>query len=80
MSACPLLLPPCAAAVQPPNLCLFFPHSPRSKYREAGFYVSHAPEDNDAAEKFYGLGDASFKDAVLDLTAEDAGAVLFVGC
>ncbi len=31
------------------------------------------PEDNDASEKFYGLGDAGFKDAVMDLTAEDAG-------
>lgn len=31
------------------------------------------PEENDTSEKFYGLGDAGFKDAVMDLTAEDAG-------
>lgn len=55
------------------SIPLFVRPSCCSKYREAGFYVSHMPEDNDASEKFYGLGDAGFKDAVMDLTAEDAG-------
>ncbi|PRW33125.1 DEAD-box ATP-dependent RNA helicase 29 isoform X1 isoform B [Chlorella sorokiniana] len=48
------------------------PEPQQGKYRESGFYVSHTPEDNDTSEKFYGLGDAGFKDAVMDLTAEDA--------
>lgn len=52
--------------------CRWYNH-PCRKYREAGFYVSHTPEENDTSEKFYGLGDAGFKDAVMDLTAEDAG-------
>ncbi|KAL4439981.1 hypothetical protein ABPG75_002982 [Micractinium tetrahymenae] len=43
------------------------PH--QGRFRESGFYISHTPEENDASEKFYGLG---FKDAVMDLTAEDA--------
>ncbi|KAL4420282.1 hypothetical protein ABPG77_005622 [Micractinium sp. CCAP 211/92] len=42
------------------------------RYREAGFFISHTPEENDASEKFYDLADGGFKDAVLDLTAEDA--------
>jgi hypothetical protein len=49
------------------------PPSRRSRFREAGFYISHTPQDNDAAERFYELGDGGFKDAVMDLTAEDAG-------
>ena len=43
------------------------------RYRDPAFYISHTPGDNDADEKFYALGDANLKDAVLDLTAEDAG-------
>ena len=68
--------------IVPDTADLYFPNLPcqcrRSKYREAGFYVSHMPEDNDASEKFYGLGDAGFKDAVMDLTAEDAGGQLII--
>lgn len=65
----------CAAGRQrmrthPPRSC----PTPRSRFRESGFYISHTPEENDASEKFYGLADGGFKDAVLDLTAEDAGA------
>lgn len=56
-----------------PYLCWTRASPACSKYREAGFYVSHTPQENDTSEKFYGLGDAGFKDAVLDLTAEDAG-------
>ena len=67
------------SSTSPRLYCLPPPPSLRSKYREAGFFLSHTPEENDASEKFYALGDAGFKDAVLDLTAEDAGGCVSVG-
>lgn len=65
--------PPQNNLTHPPTHC----QSPSgfwcSKYREEGFYVSHTPAENNPDEKFYSMGDSGFKDAVLDLTAEDAG-------
>jgi hypothetical protein len=46
------------------------------RFRDSGFYIGHTPEENTAAgdERFGALAqDAGFKEAVLDLTAEDAG-------
>lgn len=44
------------------------------RYREEGFYVSHVPGEGEREESFYAAAEAGqFNDAVLDLTAEDAG-------
>ncbi|GAB4823750.1 hypothetical protein N2152v2_010796 [Parachlorella kessleri] len=45
---------------------------PSKSYRDPAFYISHVKGENDAADRFYGLGDGGFDDAVLDMTGEDA--------
>lgn len=58
---------------QPTHTSILSPSTLRSRYRDPSFYLSHMPEENDPGEKFYGLGDGGFGEAVLDITGEDAG-------
>lgn len=46
---------------------------PTGRYRDAGFYISHQQSDNPSVERFMAVGSGDqIKDAVMDLTGEDA--------
>ncbi len=46
---------------------------PTGRYRDTGFYISHQQSDNPSVERFMAVGSGDqIKDAVMDLTGEDA--------
>lgn len=46
---------------------------PSGRYKEDGFYISHVPSGDPTAERFLAVGSGDqIRDAVMDLTAEDA--------